>query len=140
MRLVIAIFGLLGTLSAQDICRPVDAKGGLDYLFETKTNATADLSQRFTEYVSHPVRCFEQLHGTFGLGNGKIVHSLYLEIKPVKPFTPMSLLCPKAPSNEPFGSRTEYRSWPGSDKGTRPAISTSDPCKPTDRWPLATDN
>jgi hypothetical protein len=135
MKFVIAILGLLGTLSAQVVCRPVNSKGSLDSLFETKTIAATDLSQRFTDYLLHPVRCFEHASGTLAL-DGKIIHDWWFEIEPVEPFRPDVLFCPTLQSKvhllEP---RTRHLEWPRRDSEVRPRIHSSDYCKPTDNWP-----
>jgi hypothetical protein len=88
MKFVIAILGLLGSLSAQIICRSVDSKGIFDlFLFGSKEIAGTvnDLPTGiylFTHYDPHSVRCLEHVQGTFGLNNGKIVHGHYVEGKP----------------------------------------------------------
>ncbi len=108
MRFVIAIFGLLGALSAQVICRPVDSKGNVDLSFFDTTKRAGidnDLSSRiqlFTNYPSHPVRCFEHLQGTFGLGNGKIVHDLYVDVKPYEQWMSDSDSCSPTRTREPL--------------------------------------
>ncbi|MGP8095256.1 MAG: hypothetical protein ACLP72_18245 [Candidatus Sulfotelmatobacter sp.] len=108
MKFVIAIFGLLSTLSAQVICRPVDFNGSLDIasLFSAKTasidNNLPVNSYLVTEYPTRPVRCFERLQGTFGLGNGKFVHSLWVELKPLERWMSDAAFCSAALSKEPL--------------------------------------
>jgi hypothetical protein len=107
MRFVIAIFGLLGTLSAQIVCRPVGSKGDVDPSFNSRQirGIDSDLSSRiqlFANYHSHPVRCFEHLHGTFGLGDGKVVHSLWVEVRPYEQWMSDSSFCSPSRTGEPL--------------------------------------
>ena len=132
MRLVIAIFVLLGALSAQVVCRPAYSKGNLDSLFETKTIVTTDLSRRLTDYVSHPRRCFVHEHGTLAL-EGKIVHDWWSEIEPTEPFRSDAFFCPTLRSKEnPLELRTWRPEWLRWDSEVRPRIRSVDFCEPTD--------
>jgi len=108
MKLVIAIFGLLSALSAQVVCRPVDPEGSFDLsLFDTKkivhTDDDLPLTKfLFTGYSSRPLRCFEHLHGTLALNNGKIVHDLYVEVKAYEGWMSDADSCSPSQTKEPL--------------------------------------
>ena len=107
MKLVIAIFGLLGTLSAQVFCYPVDAKGNVDLTLETKKTISLvrhlpSSSYLFTDYVPSRERCYEHIGGTIGVGNGKVVHSLWVEVKPYEKWMSDSNSCSPSRSKEPL--------------------------------------
>src|SRR6266576_3633232 len=72
MRFVIAIFGLLGALSAQVICRPVDSKGNVDLSFFDTTKRAG------------------------------IVHDLYVDVKPYEQWMSDSDSCSPTRTREPL--------------------------------------
>jgi hypothetical protein len=147
MKLVIAIFGLFSALSAQVVCRPVDPKGSFDLsLFDSKKIAHTDddlplKKLLFTDYSSPPVRCFEHLHGTLALNNGKIVHDFYVEAKHFELWMSDDASCSPSLSNEPrfWFSKGIFQAQAQATK-TKPVTVPAEFCRPTDHWPLATDN
>ena len=108
MRLVIAIFGLLGALSAQVICRPLDSMGNFDWStpdIQKMTQADNNPPVKnylVTELHSRPVRCFEYVGGTIALYNGKIVHSAWLESTPLEQWPADVSSCSASRSKEPL--------------------------------------
>jgi hypothetical protein len=147
MKLVIAIFGLFSALSAQVVCRPVDPKGSFDLsLFDSKKIAHTDddlplKKLLFTDYSSRPVRCFEHLHGALALNNGKIVHDFYVEAKHFELWMSVDASCSPSLSNEPrfWFSKGIFQAQAQATK-TKPVTVPAEFCRPTDHWPLATDN
>ena len=105
MRLFIAIFGSLGSLSAQVICSPVESSVDLSFFDTAKSGANdSELSSRiqlFRDYLSHRMQCFEHLQGTFGIGTGN-VHSLYVEVKSYERWISGSAFCSSSRSKVPL--------------------------------------
>ncbi len=108
MRFVIAIFGLLSSLSAQVICRPVDSSGNLDIasldiekIFSIENNRPVK-NYLVTDYPARPARCFEHLQGTIGLNNGQVVHSVWVEMRPLERWVSDSSSCAASRSKEPL--------------------------------------
>ena len=138
MKLVIAILGLLGTLAAQVICYPVGSKGNLDLSLESKRIARTDYDQvsdshLFTDYSSRRVRCFEHVGGTLALGNGKIVHSFYVEIAALELRPEFrwsgSLFCPTSRSREWLAEfSTGHLEWPRTGTDVKRGISVANSC------------
>jgi len=104
MKFAFAIFGLVGMLPAQIICRPVGSKSALDCSSMVKKVASADrilfsgVLAIFDDSQSN--KCFERVQGTFALGNGEIVHELYRKIIPCEPDEPTNRLCSASRSRE----------------------------------------
>ena len=109
MRLAIAILGLAGSLSAQIVCRSVDAKDRPDLSFDASrirsmslNFASADFSNvlasqdfsppYFSKALSLKVRCWEHISGTLSM-NGKIVHDLYREMSRDESWLTDGILC-----------------------------------------------
>jgi hypothetical protein len=146
MKLVIAIFGLLGTLSAQVICRPAEAKSSVyPSLFDAKkiasiANDSPLKTYLFTEYPSRPVRCFEHMGGTLALSNGKIVHDFWVEVTPFDRWISVAS-CSTSVSKEALFTFTKgIFEWPGPKTETKPISTPAEFCRATVPWPPATDN
>jgi len=107
MKLVIAILGLLGSLSAQVFCYPVDAKGNVDLTLETKKTISlvrdvTSSSHLFADYVPTRERCYEHIVGTIALNDGKVVHSIWVEVKLYEKWMSDSNSCSPPRSKEPL--------------------------------------
>jgi hypothetical protein len=147
MKLVIAIFGLLSSLSAQVMCYPVDAKGNVDLALETKKviNVDRDLTSGrnfFTNYFSTArERCYEHIVGMIALGNGKIVSSVWVEVKVYEKWMSDSNSCLPSRSKEPL-SRFSEGIFEGQGREPEKKSLSIPPefCRATDYRPPATDH
>jgi len=142
MRLVMAIFGLLSTLSAQVICCPADPKASPDLsLFDREKIASTHNNlpvnrYRLTDYPSRRLHCFEHANGTVFL-NGKIVHGFWIELKPLERWMSDAPLCSASRSKEPlFRFMDDSFEWQQQETKTKPVTIPAEFC----RLPLATDN
>ena len=146
MKLVIAIFGLLSSLSAQVFCRPVDAQGGPDLpLFNVKklVDISGHSPSKFSFVDSSPpqTRCYTRLTGAIALNNGKIVTELDVENPTFERWVSDSNLC-----SPPRLKESIFRFSKGIVEGQghepeRKSISIPPEfCRVTDHWPPATDH
>jgi hypothetical protein len=141
MKLVIAIFGLLSTLSAQIICRPVDAKGNVEAasfnswkIASTKSDLSSN-THFFADYSSRPVRCFELLHGTLSVNSVEIVHDFWVEIKPFERWMSDSAFCSSSRSKLPlfsFSQGLTKQSGQETPERKQPMLIPAEFCQATD--------
>jgi hypothetical protein len=142
-----AIFGLLSTLSAQVICRPVDAKDAFEWSsLDSKKVAFTDndppsRNYLVTDYSSQPVRCFEHVGGTIALNNGKVVHSAWVEVKPLERWMSDASSCSASQSKEPLFRFVNGIFERQEHEPARRSISIPvEFCREPIHRPLATDN
>jgi hypothetical protein len=138
MKLVITLLGLLGTLTAQVVCYPVDSSGSLDFSSPHTEKIFSIESGRYlksylvTDHPTRPVRCFEHFGGTIGLNNGQIVHSFWVELKPREQWV-SAFSCSASRSEEPlfrFSQRIVKRS---AHEGERQPLSIPEFCQSADQ-------
>jgi hypothetical protein len=139
MRLVIAIFGLMGTLSAQVVYHPIDSNENIGFSRAIKPIPEAGHSSAAGPYLEkgdplQSVRRFKCTYGTIALNNRKIVHHVCWEI-PLPPDLGLPLLCGRSRNQErPPRYIVEHFPLPQGAE-IQPRISLPDFCKITDVVP-----